>query len=371
MSEPEISPDVMRVSWGPQHPMSGQTRIIIDIDGEKVHKLTADLGFTHRGIEKILENRTFLQGIIPIERMVMVDTANIGLGYVLAIEDALEIETPERADWIRSMICELCRINSHLYAFGLQVESTGYFPAVFLWTTIDREIILDLQEELTGARWSYNFFMPGGVHADLPEGFQKKVLEGVEYLRRRFKQYWDAMVENVVFEMRNVGVAVLGMEEAIRLGATGPVLRGSGVNMDVRKDDSYAAYSDLNFKVVTETEGDAMARLKVRFHEIEQSLNMIEQVADEIPSGPVRTRVPLFARAKASEVFSRVETPRGELGIHMLTDGGMNPYRVKINSPTLRNMYVFERLAELNEIFVADVPVVINSIDPWYLDSDR
>jgi NADH-quinone oxidoreductase subunit D len=371
MSEPEIAPDLMRVSWGPQHPMSGQTRIIIDIDGEKVHKLTADLGFTHRGIEKILENRTFLQGIIPIERMVMVDTANIGLGYVLAIEEALEVETPERADWIRSMICELCRINSHLYAFGLQVESTGYFPAVFLWTTIDREIILDLQEELTGARWSYNFFMPGGVHADLPEGFQGKVLEGVEYLRGRFTQYWDAMVENAIFEMRNVGVAVLGMEDAIRLGATGPVLRGSGVNMDVRKDDPYAAYGHLNFKVVTETEGDAMARLKVRFHEIEQSLNMIEQVANEIPNGPVRNRVPLFARAKASEVFSRVETPRGELGIHMFTDGGMNPYRVKINSPTLRNMYVFERLAELDEILVADVPVVINSIDPWYLDSDR
>jgi len=150
MSDPEITPDVMRVSWGPQHPMSGQTRILIDIDGEKVHKLTADLGFTHRGIEKILENRTFLQGIIPVERMVMVDTANVGLSYVLAIEEALEVETPDRADWIRSMICELCRINSHLYAFGLQVESTGYFPAVFLWTTIDREIILDLLEELSG-----------------------------------------------------------------------------------------------------------------------------------------------------------------------------------------------------------------------------
>ena len=371
MSEPKIEPDLMRVSWGPQHPMSGQTRILLDIDGEIVHRLTADLGFTHRGIEKILENRTFLQGIIPIERMVMVDTANIGLGYVLAIEEALGVEPPERADWIRSMICEFCRINSHLYAFGLQVEATAYFPAVFLWTTIDREIILDLQEQLTGARWSYNFFMPGGVHADIPEGFQDKVLEGVEYLRGRFKQYWGAMVENAIFEMRNEGVAVLRKEDAIRLGATGPVLRGSGVDMDVRKDDPYAAYGDLDFKVVTEAEGDAMARLKVRFHEIEQSLDIIEQVANEIPGGPVRTRIPLFLRIKPTEVLSRVETARGELGIHMLTDGGMNPYRVQINSPSLRNMYVFERLAELDEIFLADVPVVINSIDPWYLDSDR
>ncbi len=371
MTEPEIKPDIMRISWGPQHPMSGQTRILLDVDGEKVHRIIADLGFTHRGIEKILENRTFLKGIIPIERMVMVDTANIGLGYVLAIEEALGVEVPERANWIRSMLCEMTRINSHLYAFGLQAEATGYFPAVFLWTTIDREVLLDLMEKLTGARWSYNFFLPGGVHHDLPEGFQEKVLEGVDYLRRRFQQYWDAMVENATFEMRCKGVAVLKKEDAIRLGATGPVLRGSGVDMDVRKDEPYAAYGDLDFKVITETAGDSMARLKVRFHEIEQSLNIIEQVANEIPGGPVRTRVPLFARAKPGEVFSRVETPRGEMGIHLFTDGGMNPYRVKINSPTLRNMYVFERLAELDEILVADLTVVINSIDPWYLDSDR
>jgi NADH-quinone oxidoreductase subunit D len=361
----------MRISWGPQHPMSGQTRILLDVDGEKVHRITADLGFTHRGIEKILENRTFLQGIIPFERMVMVDTPNIGLGYVIAIEKALGIEVPERAHWIRSLMCEMARINSHLYAFGLQAEATGYFPAVFLWTTVDREVLLDLFEELTGARWSFNFFMPGGVHDDLPDNFQEKVIEGVHYLRRRFQDYWDAMVENVTFEMRCNGVAVLKPSDAIRLGATGPVLRGSGIDVDVRKDEPYAAYGDLDFKVITETACDVMARTKVRFKEIGQSLNMMEEIANDIPSGPIRVKVPLFARAKAGEVLSRVETSRGALGVHMFTNNRMNPYRVKINSPTLRNMYVFERLAELDEILVADIPVVINSIDPWYLDSDR
>jgi NADH-quinone oxidoreductase subunit D len=371
MTEPIIEPDVMRISWGPQHPMSGQTRILLDVDGEKVHRIIADLGFTHRGIEKILENRTFLKGIIPMERMVMADTPNIGLGYVTAIEEALGIEVPERANWIRSLMCEMARINSHLYAFGLQVESTGYFPAVFLWTTVDRAVLLDLFEKLTGARWSFNFFMPGGVHADLPEGFQDEVIEGVHYLRRRFQDYWDAIVENTTFEMRCNGVAVLKPQDAIRLGATGPVLRGSGVAIDVRKDEPYAAYSDLDFKVITEPACDVMARTKVRFHEIGQALNMMEQIANDIPGGPFRTKTPLFARAKAGEVLSRVETARGELGVHLFTDGGMNPYRVKINSPTLRNMYVFERLAELDEVLVADIPVVINSIDPWYLDSDR
>jgi len=371
MTEPVIEPDIMRMSWGPQHPMSGQTRILLDIDGEKVHRIIADLGFTHRGIEKILENRTFLQGIIPMERMVMADTPNIGLGYVTAIEEALGIEVPERANWIRSMICEMARINSHLYAFGLQAESTGYFPAVFLWTTVDRTIILRLFEELTGARWSLNFFMPGGVHKDLPRGFEDKVIEGVEYLRRRFEQYWVAMVENLTFELRCDNVGILKPEDAIRLGATGPVLRGSGIPIDVRKDEPYAAYGDLDFEVITESACDSMARTKVRFREIGQSLNIMEQVANEIPSGPIRTNVPLFVRAKATEVLSRVETARGEMGIHLFTDGGMNPYRVKIHSPTLRNMYVFERLAELHEILVADIPVLINSIDPWYLDSDR
>ena len=371
MTEPKITPDIMRISWGPQHPMSGQTRILLDVDGEIVHKIIADLGFTHRGIEKILENRTFLQGIVPIERMVMIDTANIGLSYVMAIEEVLGIEVPERAQWIRSLICEISRISSHLYAFGLQAESTGYFPAVFLWTTTERTLLLDLMEELTGARFSYNFFLPGGVMKDLTEGFEARVIEAVQYLRRRFEDYWTSMIENIVFEARCNNVAVLKPEDAIRLGATGPVLRGSGIPIDVRKDEPYAAYGDLDFKVITESACDVMARTKVRYKEIGQSLNMMEQIANEIPGGPIKKRVPFFSRSRPGEVYSRVETGRGELGIHMLTAVGMNPYRVKINSPTLRNMYVFERLCELDEILVADIPVVINSIDPWYLDSDR
>lgn len=371
MTEPIIQPDLMRISWGPQHPMSGQTRILLDIDGEKVYKIIADLGFTHRGIEKILENRTFFQGVIPIERMVMADTANIGLGYITAIEEALDIQVPERAQWIRSLICEMGRINSHLYAFGLQAEATGYFPAVFLWTTTDRTPILDLFEELTGARWSYNFFLPGGVYKDLPEGFQGKIIKVVHYLRRRFQDYWDALVENAVFELRCNGLAVLKPEDAIRLGATGPVLRGSGVAMDVRRDEPYAAYGDLDFQVMTEQACDVMARTKVRFKEIGQSLNMMEQIANEIPGGEIRARTTPFMRGKEAEALSRVETARGELQIHVFTEATPNPYRVKINSPTLRNMYVFERLAELNEILMADIPVVISSIDPWYLDSDR
>jgi NADH-quinone oxidoreductase subunit D len=265
----------------------------------------------------------------------------------------------------------MSRINSHLYAFGLQAEATGYFPAVFLWTTADREVLLDLFEELTGARWSFNHFIPGGVLKDFPEGFADKVVQAAQYLRNRFKDYWTAMVENPLFEMRCNNTAILEPKDALRLGATGPVLRGSGIDMDVRKDEPYAAYGDLDFEVIQEDACDSMARTKVRFREIGQSLNMMEQIAKEIPEGDIKTRFSPFTRAPKGEYLSLAETGRGELGVHMYTNGTSNPYRVKINSPTLRNMYVFERLAELNEIFVADIPVVINSIDPWYLDSDR
>jgi len=351
--------------------MSGQTRIVLDTDGEKVHRIIADLGYTHRGIEKILENRSLTSGIVTIDRMAMVDTANISIGYVTAIEKALGLEVPERAKWIRSLVCEMSRINSHLYAFGLQAESTGYFPAVFLWTTVDREVLLDLFEELTGARWSFNHFLPGGVHKDLPEGFEKKVIEAVHYLRNRFKDYWNAMIENPMFEMRCNNVAVLEPKDALRLGATGPVLRGSGIPIDMRKLEPYAAYDQLDWSIVTEDACDVMARTKVRYHEIEQSLNMMEQIAKEIPEGEIKSRFSPFARAPEGEHITRVETGRGELAINLWTNGTPNPYRVKILPPSLRNMYVFERLAELSALTMADIPVVVNSIDPWYLDADR
>ena len=371
MATEEIPKEVMRISWGPQHPISGQTRILIDTDGERVFNLIADIGFTHRGIEKILENRTFLQGLVPIDRMVMADTANISMGYVSAIEEALGIEAPPRAQYLRSMLCEMSRINSHLYAFGLAAEAGGGYPAVFLWSTVDREVILDLQEMLTGARWSYSYFIPGGVREDVPQGFKEKVLEAVKYLRERFQQYREAWIENALFEMRSKGVGVLKPEDAIRLGATGPVLRGSGVALDVRKDEPYAAYGELDFEVVTEEACDSLARLKVRAREMMESLNIIEQCAEELPPGPVRKVVPVFMRPKPGEYYSRVETARGELGIHLITDGGMRPYRVKISSPTLRNLWVFEQMPKLDEVLLADVPVILYSLDPWYLDSDR
>ncbi|MFQ6081153.1 MAG: NADH-quinone oxidoreductase subunit D [Candidatus Bathyarchaeia archaeon] len=361
--------ETMLISWGPQHPISGQFRIILDTDGEKVLRLVPDLGFTHRGIEKILEKRTFTQGIVPVERLSMLDAANFGLAYVRAVEEIIGVEVPKRAQYIRTILCEISRINSHLYAFGLTAEAGGGYPAVFLWTVADRELFLDLAEMLVGARWSYSFFIPGGVRRDIPEGFKEKALKTLNYFNERLKIYRESWLENEIFKVRTQGVGLLSREEAVRLGATGPCLRGSGFPLDVRKDEPYEAYEEMDFNLITRPEGDAYARTVVRYLEMIESTKIIRQAIENIPKGPFRKRVPM--RAPKGEAYTRVETARGEVGLHMITNESMMPYRVKINSPSLRNLYVLSKLPEVTDILVADVPVVLWSFDPWYLDADR
>lgn len=370
MSE-DSSKQVMRISWGPQHPMSGQVRILIDTDGEKVLNIIPDIGFTHRGIEKILENRNIVQGIVPIERMVMVDTANIALSYVRAAEEILGIEPPKRAQYIRVILCEVCRILSHLYGFGLAAEACGGYPAVFLWTTADREPFLDLMERITGTRWSYSFFVPGGVYADFPDKIKEKFLATLDYFEQRLEAYKRAWFENKIFEARAKNVGILKPEDALRLGAAGPNLRGSGVALDVRKDEPYEAYDEIDFKVVTRSEGDSYARLMVRYLEMVESVKILRQAIENMPSGPYRKFVSPLRRLPKGEAYSRVETARGEIGVHIISDGGTKPYRVKIVSPTLRNLYVVSQMPKISEILLADVPVILYSFDPWYLDADR
>lgn len=363
------SESVMEISWGPQHPMSGQIRFIVKTDGERVFEVKPDMGFNHRGLEKILEHRSFMQGVVPVERMCMADAANMGLAYIRAIEELVGIDPPKRAQYIRTILCEMSRINSHLYGFGLMAEACGGYPAVFLWTVADRELFLDLCEMLTGARWSHSFFCPGGVLRDLPTGFKDKALKVLDYFERRLEIYKDAWLENVVFEARSRNLGILRAEDALKLGATGPSLRGSGVAIDMRKEEGYDAYGEIDFKVITQPEGDSYARTMVRYLEMVESVKIIRQALESIPEGPIRVRAPL--KPKFDESYVRVESARGELAFHMMAGRTDIPYRVKINPPTFRNLYVISRLPKLTEILTADIPVVIYSFDPWYLDADR
>ncbi len=365
----ELEGGLMRVRIGPQHPISGQGTIVVTTDGEIVYDVEVDIGYSHRGIEKILENRRWLQGIIPMERMVMLDTSHVAMAYVRAIEELLGIEAPPRAQYIRTIVLEMNRIISHTYALGLLAESTAWNPAVFLWTTADREPFLDLMEMLTGARWSYSFIVPGGVRADLPHGFREKAKEAIKFFRDRLDTYMDAWIDNFLFEIRTRKVGVIPRDKAIEWGAAGPSLRASGVAYDTRKNEPYAAYEELDFKIVTEKDCDSYARGAVRVKEMYVSLDIIEQALDNMPEGPVKKTVP--QNVPRGEVYARVESARGELGVYVVSDGRDKPYRVKISAPSFRNIFLIEMLPKIEEIRFADIPPIFYSLDPWFLDADR
>jgi NADH-quinone oxidoreductase subunit D len=360
---------LMRVSIGPQHPISGQGRILVLTDGETIYEIEIDIGYSHRGIEKILENRLYIHGIVPLERMVMLDTSPIAMCYVRAIEDLYGVEAPKRAQYIRTIILEMNRIISHTYALGLFAESAAWNPAIFLWTTADREPFLDLLEMLTGARWSYSFIVPGGVRADIPQGFKEAAMEAIKFFRDRLDVYVDSWIDNYLFEMRTRDVGVIPEDKAIEWGAAGPSLRASGVAYDTRKDDPYAAYEELDFKIVTDTAGDSYARGGVRVKEMYVSLDIIEQALENMPDGPIKRSLP--QRVPKGETYARVETARGEIGMYVVSDGSDKPYRVKISPASFRNIFLIEMLPTIEELRFADVPVIFYSLDPWFLDADR
>lgn len=365
----EVGEGLFKLNVGPQHPISGQGRFIVLTDGERVFDIEVDIGYSHRGIEKILEYKTFVQGIVPVERMVMLDTSNILMGYVGAIEKVMDIEPPPRANYIRTIIMEMNRIVSHLYALGLLSESAAWNPAVFLWTTADREPFLDLLEMLTGARWSYSFFVPGGVRADIPRGFIERLKATLDWFEKRIEVYEEAWIYNELFRMRTEGMGVVSRQNAIEWGLAGPNLRASGVPYDTRKNEPYAAYGELDFKIVTHTAGDSYARGWARVEEMKVSIDIIRQAIDNMPDGPVRVRMP--PRPKPGEALFRVETGRGEMNVYIVSDGKEKPYRIKISPASFRNFYTIEMLPKTQEILLADVPVLIYSFDPWFLDADR
>lgn len=359
---------IMRVRWGPQHPVSGQLAFWLDVDGDIVVNMEPDVGYTHRGIEKLAENRTYIQNIPVIERACIFDAGNIVFGYVEAVEELMGIEVPERAKFIRMMVGEMSRIVSHLYAICLMSIATG-FETVLMWTINDRELFLDLLEMLTGARITYSFFPPGGVFHDLPQSFHDEAMRRLDYFERRLKDYWNMLLLNRTFKVRTQGVGVLRREDAIRLGVVGPNLRGSGVKVDVRKDEPYAAYDQVDFIVPTEEEGDAYARTIVRFHELEQSVSIIRQALEKIPNGKIRVKVPMVPTAPKGEAYGRVETARGEIGYYIVSEGGSKPYRLKMSAPSFRNLSAMPLLAR--NVTMADIPTIYMSLDLIPLDVDR
>ena len=377
---------------GPQHPGSGHMRLIAEVDGDIIVRFEPNIGYVHRAVEKIAESKTYLQIIPLIERPALPDAANHNLGYILALEKLLDVEVPPKAQYLRMLLCEMTRIHSHLYGMGILGNMIGS-STVFEWAFQDREPFLELAQQLTGARLTCSYIVPGGVRRNLPQNFKKNAIKALSYMERRLIDYNKIFVNNPVTLARLQGVGIIKKIDAARIGIVGPNLRASGVPYDVRKVEPYCAYSDLDFDTVTEEAGDCYARLIVRREEMKQSIKIIKQILDEMPEGPYFAdkymklvnpkmrelveqsgilRFPaLFLALKpgAGEAISRVEASRGEVLYHIVSDGTTQPYRMRMVTPSFKNIIGF-KWALLGER-LADVPAVYGSLDYFPPEADR
>jgi NADH-quinone oxidoreductase subunit D len=365
----------MVVNMGPQHPSThGVLRLELIVDGEVVVDVIPHIGYLHRCFEKHAEHMTNYQQVIPYcDRMDYVAAMNNDLGYAVACEKLLGIKVPDRVEHIRVIMADLQRIASHLLAIGTYGMDIGAFTP-FLYCFRDREKILDIFEQTCGARLLYNYIWIGGLSHDVPADFQKKVLEFCRTFRPTVAEINNLLTYNKIFIERTANVGVLPVDVAVNYGASGPVLRGSGMKWDLRKNDPYSIYDRFDFEIPTGkgeqgTVGDCWDRYIVRVHEMEQSLRIIEQAAADIPPGNVQAAVPKRIRPDASEVYVRTETPKGELGYYVMADGTTSPYRVKVRPPTFVNLSLMPAISR--GAMIADVIAILGSIDIVLGEVDR
>ncbi|HEB51427.1 MAG TPA: NADH-quinone oxidoreductase subunit D [Desulfobulbus sp.] len=357
------------LNLGPQHPGThGVLRVVLQMDGEYILRADPVLGYGHRMQEKIAENMTYLQALPYVCRMDYLGAMSYSLAWVLAVERLCSFEVPERAVHVRVIACELNRIASHLLWWGAYLLDLGAFTP-FLQAFADRERILDLLESITGSRLTYCYFRFGGLGADVDETFLARVAEFVTGFRSRLPRYHDLVTGNVIFQRRSRDVGVILPFEAAGYGITGPCLRGSGLAYDVRKKEPYSGYDRFEFTVPVAQEGDCLARYNVRMAELEESLTIIEQAVATMPEGPYRARVPRVIRPPEGEVIMAVETPRGELVIHIVSDGSTRPWRVKFRVPSFANLSIFARLARGQ--LLADALAILGSLDMVIPEVDR
>ena len=357
--------------FGPAHPGSGNFGVKLKITGESVVSARADPGYLHRGFEKLMEYRTPLQNAVLSDRICVLEALNWNLIHAEAAEELMGIEPPERAKYIRVIMAELSRIQSHIIWFGAFCMGTG-FDTGFKLAFGYRDYILDLFEAVTGGRvYPAGYICPGGVRRDLPQGSGTRILETLNKIE---KTVGVEALENPVLLSRAKDVGILKLEDAIGLGATGPVLRASGMKTDVRKDDPYEVYDRFEFDVPVKDEGDAYARYLVGMEEIKQSARIIKQALEGLPEGeiiaPTLKKLKLTTKIPAGEVYVRNEVARGEAGIYMCSDGSDKPYRVKIRGPSFLHMIpVLEHL--LIGAQIADVPAIYWSLNVCPADLDR
>ncbi len=391
-----VDPDDERmiINMGPQHPSThGVLRVTLELQGETVLRSKPIIGYLHTGMEKTAEDLTFLQGPTNVTRMDYASPLFNELTFSLAVEALLEIELPDRSTWIRMLMCELNRMSSHLLFLatnGMDLGAVGMM--IYGWR--EREEILRFFEKVTGLRMNHNYIRPGGVAADLHDGWRQDIQSILEILPERLEQFDVLMTGQPIWRERTQGIGVITTDEALALGATGPILRSTGYAWDLRRDMPYLAYDQVDFDIVVGTYGDTFDRYAIRLNEIRESMRIVEQCLELMPEGPYRVEdrkvtPPPRARIDESmealihhfkiftegfkvppgEVYTAVESPRGELGCYLVSDGGAKPQRMHIRAPSFANLQTLPHM--MHGGLLADAVAVISSIDPIMGEVDR
>jgi NADH-quinone oxidoreductase subunit D len=384
----------MVLNMGPQHPSThGVLRLVLEIDGETIVRLRPEIGYLHTGIEKTCEAK-FYQQVVPLtDRIDYLCPLTNNLAYCLAVEKLLGLEIPPKAQWMRVLMNELTRINSHLVWLGTHAMDLGAVT-VFLYCFREREVVLNFFEMVSGQRMMTSYFRIGGLALEPPLGFFEKVKKFADRFLGNIDEYEGLLTGNPIFVMRTKGVARLTAEDAIALGAGGPTLRGSGVDIDLRRDAPYSGYENFKFNVPVRTEGDVFARYVCRVQELRESIGIVQQALAGMPEGPIKADAPkvvLPDREKmktqmealiyhfkiitegfavpAGEVYQAIESPRGEMGYYIVSDGTAKPYRVHMRAPSFANLQTLAKMCEGG--LIADVIAAIGSIDVILGDIDR
>jgi NADH-quinone oxidoreductase subunit D len=394
VSERALTGETMVLNMGPQHPSThGVLRLMLELDGEEVVSCVPDIGYLHTGIEKNMESKRYEQSIVMTDRMDYLNPMGNNLVYCLAMEKLIELDVPPRAQVLRVLLAELTRINSHLVWLGTHALDIGAM-SVFLYCFREREKLLDIFEMVSGQRMMSTYFRPGGVWRDVPEEFEPAVRDFIEYFPPRLADYDKLLTANPIWLDRTQGIGFLSAENAIRLGCTGPVLRGSGVNWDIRKAIPYSGYENFEFDVPLGQHGDIYDRYLVRMEEMRQSLRIVRQALDNLPGGLFRSnnrkyvpppRAELGQSMEAvihhfklwtegfsppeGEVYVRIESPRGELGCFLASDGSPRPWRVHFRTPSFVHLSVLPHMAK--GYLIADLVGIIGTIDIVLGDCDR
>jgi NADH-quinone oxidoreductase subunit D len=371
-------PERLQMNMGPQHPSAhGVFRALVTLEGETVVAVDAIIGYLHRCHEKLAETLTYAQYPSIASKTDYVAAMTSEFAYVMAAEEIGKFEVPKRAQYLRVICAELQRIASHLLWLGTWCMDMGGAlgggATIFLYCIRERELILDLFEALVGARLLYGFFQVGGTRYDIPDGWAQKCRETIDLIEARIDEYEQMLERNAFFLARAKGVGIVSRELAQDVGIAGPLLRGSGIDYDLRRNAPYSSYQDFDFRVPTEKDGDCFARYRVRMAEFGEAITIIRQALDKLPSGPISSRPALKSvaqiRIPKGEAYARVEGPRGEVGSYIISDGSAKPYRMKWRGASFSNLAILPHIIPGHK--VADVVAIMGSVDPVFGEVDR